>query len=92
MLGGDTKLSGISRTIMELQAAAFEKSLDEGPPVKKPKQEEDFSDVPSVIRVCFCNAVWNILEGNKISPRVWQLLSGGEKKFLDYFVHVNWAT
>lgn len=89
MLAGDTKLSSMSRTIMELQAVAFEKNLDEEPPVKKQKQEDDFSTIPSVTRVCLCNAVWNILEGNKISPRVMQLLSRGEKKILDYFVHVK---
>ncbi|KAL5466717.1 hypothetical protein EMCRGX_G030865 [Ephydatia muelleri] len=88
MLEGDTKLSSMSRVIMELQAAAFEKSQDEGPPVKKQKLEEDFLTIPSVTRVCLCNAVWNILEGNKISPRVMQLLSRGERKILDYFVHI----
>lgn len=88
MLAGDTKLLTMSRTIMELQAATFETSQDEGPPVKKQRCDGVFSSIPCVTRVCLCNAVWNILEGNKISPRVWQLLSGGERKIKDYFVDI----
>ena len=88
LLTGDTKLSSMSRTIMELQAADCKGCEADDLPVKRPKLEEDHSDIPSVVRVCICNTVWNVLEGNRISPRVWQLLSRGEKKILDYFAHV----
>ena len=88
------ELSSAFRTALEMEASDWSESvvtMETEPAAKRPKLEQDFSRLPLQHRLCICNAVRSVLEGESARPQVWQLLAEGSKQHFDFLFHVSYV-
>ena len=57
------------------------------PLAKRPKL--DHPEIPPEERLCICNAVRDVVEGRNVRPRVWQLLSQGNRRHFEFVFQVG---